>query len=113
MKKRGFLLILLVFLCGCSNKLVCTYNDKYDDVKIKNRIIFDFKNGKYKQVDTMTFSSSEDAEEYYKDIEEYQEEFNLVLNKNKIVSEIEDNVNLEASKKEIKNRYESYGYKCK
>ena len=100
-------------MCGCSNKLVCTYKETYEDVKIKNKIIFDFKKNKYKQIDTMTFSTNKNAEDYYKDIEEYKDEYNLVLDNNRIISEIEDDLKLNSGRKEIKNQYESYDYICK
>lgn len=113
MKKILFSLSVLLLLCGCSSRLVCTYKETYDDIKIKNKITFDFKNKEYTQVDTMTFKSKDDAQKYYDDIEEYKEEYNLVLKNNKIVSEIEDKLSLTGNKKEIKMQYESYGYKCR
>ena len=102
-----------MLLCGCSNKLVCTYKEDYDDVKIKNKIKFNFKNRDYKQIDTMTFKSNNDAEKYYSEIDEYKEEYNLVLDGNKIISEMEDKLSLDGNRKEIKQQYESYGYNCR
>jgi len=112
---KKILLILVVFLCvcGCGNKLTCTYEEKYEDVKIKNKITFNFKNNTYKQIDKMIFTKEEDAKEYFKDVEEYIEEYNLKLNDKTIVSEIQDEIKLDANKKEIKEQYESYDYKCK
>lgn len=104
---------MIIFICGCSNELVCSYKEQYDDVFINNKIIFDFKTNKYKQIDTMTFNDEKSAEEYYKDIDEYKEEYNIVLKKNKIISEMEDEIKLESSKKKIKEQYENYDYICK
>ena len=79
-----------MFLCGCSNKLTCTYETNYEDIEIVNKIIFDFK-----------------------EIEDYKEEYNLVLEDNIIISEIEDVIKLDGDKKKIKEQYESYDYKCR
>ena len=113
MKKIVFAIICMILLSGCGSKLTCTYKETYEDVKIKNKITFYFKDKKYKQRDTMTFKTSSDAEKYFSDIDEYREEYNLLLEKNKIVSEIEDKMTLSGNKSEIKKQYESYGYKCK
>ena len=99
--------------CGCSNKLVCTYKETYEDVKISNKITFDFKNNTYKQIDTMKFKTNKLASDYYKDIDEYKDEYNLVLKDNLITSTIENEIKLNGTKKEIKEQYESYDYKCK
>ena len=111
--KKILLVFTIIFLCGCSNKLVCTYKEKYDDVIINNKIIFDFKANKYKQIDTMQFKNEESAKEYYKDIDEYKEEYNLELKNNKIISILETDIKIDSSLKEIKERYESYDYVCK
>ena len=113
MKKILLLLVPLILFCGCSNKLTCYYKETYEDVKIKNKITFNFKDKTYKQVDTMTFATKEAAENYFKDIEDYIEEYNLVLNDKKIISEIEDEIKLNGTIKEIKEQYESYDYTCK
>lgn len=111
--KKVLLVIAIIFVCGCSNKVVCIYNGSYDDVKIRNKIIFDFKTNKYRQIDTMIFKNSEKAKEYFEDIEEYAGEYNLKLKKNKIVSEITDDIKEKSSKKEIKDKFENYDYVCK
>ena len=100
-------------MCGCSKKLTCTYKETYEDVKIYNKIIFNFKDNTYKQIDTMTFKTSKEAEDYYKDVEDYKDEYNLVLKDKKIISEIEDEIKLNGNLKKIKEQYESYEYKCK
>ena len=111
--KKILLIISIIFLFGCSNKLVCTYNENYDDVIIKNKIVFDFKANKYKQIDTMIFKDEEKAKEYFSDIDEYKDEYNLKINKNKIISEIESDIKIDSSLKEIKKQNESYEYVCK
>ena len=111
--KKILLVFIIIFICGCSNKLVCTYSEKYEDVRIKNKIIFDFKTNKYKQIDTMEFKNEESAKEYFEDIDEYKDEYNLELIKNKIMSKIEENLKIDSSLKEIKEQYESYDYICK
>lgn len=111
---KKILLILVVFLVtGCGNKLVCTYKEDYDDIKIKNKIEFNFKDNTYKQKDTMIFDSTDSAEEYFNDIQEYVEEYNLRLDGKTIISELEDTIKLDATKDEIKKQYESYDYNCK
>ena len=102
-----------MFLCGCSNKLTCTYETNYEDIEIVNKIIFDFKEEKYDQIDKMIFEDSISASNYFKEVEDYKEEYNLVLEDNIIISEIEDVIKLEGDKKRIKEQYESYDYKCK
>ena len=110
---KKILFFMLIFLCGCSNKLTCTYKETYDDVKINNKIIFNFKTNKYKQIDTMTFNNSESALEYFQDIDEYKEEYNLELKGRKITSILEDDIKLNGTKKDIKEQYENYDYVCK
>ena len=61
----------------------------------------------------MIFKTNKDAENYFKDIEEYKDDYNLVLDNKKIISEVNDDLKLNGSIKEIKEQYESYGYKCK
>lgn len=111
--KKVILLILVLFVCGCSKKLTCTYETDYEDVDISNKIVFNFKDNTYKQKDVMVFLDKESAANYYKDIEEYKEEYNLVLEKNRIISELSGKIKLDSTKKEIKEQYESYDYKCK
>lgn len=111
--KKVILLILVLLVCGCSKKLTCTYETNYDDVKISNKTVFNFKNNTYEQKDVMEFLDDESASSYYKDIEEYKDEYNLVLEKNKIISELSGEIKLDATKEEIQEQYESYDYKCK
>lgn len=107
------LLVLLLVVCGCSKKLTCTYESVYEDVKINNKIIFNFKDNTYEQKDIMTFIDNNSALEYFKDVEEFVDEYNLVLEKNKIISELDGEIKLDATEEEIEEQYESYDYKCK
>ena len=93
--------------------MTCTYEEEYDDVKIQNKITFDFEKEKYEQIDKMIFETKESAKDYFEDVSEYIEEYNLKLEENKIISNISDTIKLDATKKEIKKQYESYGYKCR
>ena len=111
--KKIVLLLFLILVCGCSKKLTCTYDVKYEDVSINNKIVFNFKENTFEQKDIMTFSDNESASNYFKDVEDYIEEYNLVLSKNKIISEIEGEIKLDATKDQLKKQYESYDYKCK
>ena len=61
----------------------------------------------------MIFKSDEAASEYFKDIEDYIEEYNLVLDKNQIISDITGELESKKVKKDLKKQYESYDYKCK
>ena len=111
---KKILLVLLLFLCGCSkNKLTCNYQTMYEDIEIKNKIIFNFEEEKYKQIDKMIFEDSISASKYYEEIEEYKDEYNLRLDGNEIISEIIDEIKLDGDKQKIKEQYESYDYKCK
>ena len=103
----------MFLVCGCSKKLTCTYELEYEDVEIKNKIIFNFKNNTYEQKDVMVFEDEKEAKDYFEDVKEYQQEYNLVLEKNKIISELNGEIKLDATKEEIKKQYESYEYKCK
>ena len=103
----------MLLVCGCSKKLTCTYELEYEDIKINNKIIFNFKDNTYEQKDIMIFEDEEDALEYFKDVEEYQEEYNLILEKNKIISNLNGEIKLDVTKEELKKQYESYDYKCK
>lgn len=113
MKKVVLVLVLLFCITGCGKKLVCIYEENYDDVKIKNKIIFNFKDNTYRQIDKMIFESDEEAKEYFNDISDYIKEYNLKLEGKTIVSNLSDKINSNLSKKEIKKKYESYEYKCK
>ena len=110
---KKFFLLSILFLCGCSNKLSCTYQTAYEDIEIKNKIVFDFKNDKLHQVDKMILEDSISASKYYNEIEEYKDEYNLSLEDNIIVSKIIDDIKLDGDKQKIKEQYESYDYKCK
>ena len=103
----------MFLVCGCSKKLTCTYELEYEDVEIKNKIIFNFKENTYEQKDVMVFEDEEEAKEYFEDVKEYQQEYNLVLEKNKIISELNGEIKLDATREELKEQYESYEYKCK
>lgn len=100
-------------LCGCSKKLTCTYKEEYEDININNKIVFNFKDNTYKQEDIMVFKDNESATSYFNDIDAYIEEYNLILEQNKIISQLDGEIKLEATKEEIKQQYESYDYKCK
>ena len=109
---KKIILILLAVLCsGCGKKLTCTYKENYEDVKIDNTIVFNFKDNTYEETDIMVFKNSEEASEYFQDIKDYIEEFNLVLNDNKIISVLSGNIN--NNKNAIKEKYESYDFKFK
>ena len=111
--KKIFLVLICLLVCGCSKKLTCKYNYDYGDVKISNKIIFNFKDNTYKQKDIMIFSDEDSANEYFNDIKDYIEEYNLVLEKNKIISNIDGDIKKDATKEKLKEQYESYNYKCK
>lgn len=102
-----------MLVCGCSNKLTCTYEEDYEDVNIDNKIVFNFEDNTYEQKDVMTFTDNESASDYFKDVEDYVEEYNLILEKNKIISELSGEIKLDGTEDEIKEQYESYDYKCK
>ena len=111
--KKIVLLAVLLLACGCSKKLTCTYELEYEDIKVNNEITFNFKEDTYKQKDIMIFNDNDSAKEYFKDVEEFVDEYNLVLQKNKIISELSGEIKLDATEEEIKEQYESYDYKCK
>ena len=110
---KKILLLSILFLCGCSNKLSCTYETVYEDIEIKNKIVFNFKTDKLEQVDKMIFEDSISASKYYSEIEDYKDEYNLSLEDNIIVSKIIDDIKLDGDKEKIKKQYEGYDYKCK
>ena len=110
---KKILLLGILFLCGCSNKLTCMYETSYEDIEIKNKIVFNFKTNELEQVDKMIFEDSISASKYYSEIEEYKDEYNLNLEDNIIVSKIIDDIKLDGDKEKIKKQYESYDYKCK
>lgn len=112
--RKILLCALIVFcLCGCGKKLTCTYEEDYEDIKIRNKTVFNFKDNTYKEIDKMIFEDEESAEEYYEDISDYIEEYNLILDSNMIISELEDSFDNNKSKNEIKKQYEGYDYKCR
>ena len=111
--KKIIILVLLLLVCGCSKKLTCTYKEEYEDVDISNKIVFDFEENTYDQEDVMTFIDNESASNYFKDVEDFVDEYNLILEQNKIISELSGEIKLDATEEEIKEQYESYDYKCK
>ena len=111
--KKIIILIIALICSGCGKKLTCTYKENYEDIKINNKIVFNFKNNTYNEIDVMTFNDEESALKYFNEIEDYIEEYNLSLEGNKIISELSDSIKLDATKKEIKNQYEAYDYTCK
>ena len=111
--KKIILFVVLFLVCGCSKKLTCTYELEYEDIKIDNKIVFDLKNNSYKEKDIMIFVDEESALDYFKDVEDYIEKYNLVLKQNKIISELEGELESEYKKEKLKKKYEGYDYKCK
>ena len=102
-----------MFCSGCGKKLICTYKINYEDIKIDNKIVFNLKNNTYSEKDVMVFKSEEEASDYFKDIKDYVEEYNLALDKNQIISSVNGKLENKKQKKELKTQYESYDYKCK
>ena len=111
--KKIILILVMILTTGCGNKLKCNYKETFDDIKIDNSITFNLKTNTYESKDIMVFKTSVEAKEYFKDVEEYIEEYNLVLNDNKIISELSGKLDSNKSKKELKNQYQSYDYTCK
>ena len=110
MKKILLCLLVLFCVCGCGKKLICTYEEDYEDIQIRNKMVFNFKDNTYQQIDKMIFQDEESAEDYFEDVSDYIEEYNLVLDGNVIVSELEETFTKD--KKSIKEQYESYDYEC-
>ena len=113
MKKILLCLLVMFCLCGCGKKLTCTYEEDYEDIQIRNKMVFNFKDNTYQQIDKMIFEDDTSANDYFEDVSDYIDEYNLVLDGNVIVSELEDSFSTEKTKKEIKEQYESYDYECK
>ena len=109
--KKIILLVLALICSGCGKKMTCTYKESYDDIKIDNKVVFNFKDNTYNEIDTMVFKSNEEANDYFNDISAYKEEYNLVLEDNKIISNIIGEI--KENKKDIKEKYESYDFKCR
>ena len=59
----------------------------------------------------MVFKNSDEASDYFNDISDYIEEYNLILNDNKIISNLSGEIS--GDKKELKEKYESYDFKCR
>ena len=97
--------------CGCGKKLTCTYEEIFEDIKIDNKVVFNFKNNTYKETNAMVFKSSDEADEYFNEIKDYIDEYNLIISDNKIISEIKGDI--VDSKDILKKRYEGYEYTCK
>lgn len=110
---KKMIILLVLFLCGCTNKLTCTYSNNFEDIEIKNKIIFNFDDNTYEQIDKMIFSDSISAASYYNEIIDYEEEYNLNLEDNIIVSKLNGQITLNGEKDEIKKQYEGYEYKCR
>ena len=111
---KKIILVLLVILCsGCGKKLTCTYKQNYEDIKINNKIVFNLQDNTYNEKDIMVFKSEEEASDYFKGIEDYIEEYNLVLDKNEIISDVKGKLESKKNKNDLKKQYESYDYKCK
>lgn len=111
--KKIVLLILLLTLCGCSKKLECNYKEDYEDIKIRNKIIFNYKDNTYNEIDKMIFKDEKSAKEYFEDIKDYKNEYNLSLDKNTITSNLTGEIKIDGDRTSTKEKYESYGYKCK
>ena len=111
--KKIILIFILLLVSGCSKKLTCTYEQKYEDISINNKIVFNFKDNMYDQKDVMVFKDNTSAKKYFNDVEDFVDEYNLTLEDNKIISNIGGEIKLDKSKEEVKKQYESYDYKCK
>ena len=111
--KKIILLFLVLMCCGCGKKLSCTYKETYEDIEINNKIVFNLKDNTYSEKDMMVFKDDDEARDYFKDIEDYVEEYNLTLDKNKIISNMNGELESNKNKKDLKKQYESYDYKCK
>ena len=96
-----------------NNKLNCEYKVDYDDIKIVNTISFNFKDNTYKQIDKMTFDNESSAASYFNDLSDYIDLYNLSLVGKSIISEIDENIDSDTNRKEMKEKYESYHYTCR
>ena len=113
MLKKVITIIFALIVCGCKNKMICIHEEKYDNIKIINKAIFNFKSNNYKTIDTMIFESEKEAQDYFNDIRDYEKEYNLILNENQIVSELNYDIDKKDTKRTLKQKYEAYDYKCK
>ncbi len=108
-----FMVLLCITFKVKNNKLNCEYKVDYDDIKIVNTISFNFKDNTYKQIDKMTFDSESSASSYFNDLSDYIDLYNLSLVGKSIISEIDENIDSDTNRKEMKEKYESYHYTCR
>ena len=61
----------------------------------------------------MIFKDNNKASDYYEEIKEYKNEYNLSLDNKVITSRMSDTIKLDGDKNKIKEQYQGYDYKCK
>lgn len=115
--KKIILILCIFLLTGCKSKLVCVLESEEEIYKEEQKITFNFKDDKIKEVNVsyiMTFEDEATAKTYLNIFEALDENYEINLNKNKI--EIKSYKNYEQynqNKDELKGELEKNGYLCR
>lgn len=116
--KKILLILGVMLLTGCGNKVTCVMNSEEELYKTEQKIVFEFgKNDKVTNATVnhiMIFKTEEEAKNYFSVLEAFEQEYEIKLNKNKIEMNSEKNYEeFDGNKDELKKEFENNGYKCK
>lgn len=117
MRKNLILILLLLFITGCKNELVCTLETEEEGYLSKQEIIFSIADGKVEKAVTnytMTFETNETAESYLNVFKSANKDYEIILDENKLLIISEKNYEeYNQTKEELKLDFEKNGYSCK
>lgn len=116
--KKILLVLGVMLLTGCGNKVTCVINTDEEFYKTEQKIVFEVgKNDKVTNAivnHTMIFETEEEAENYFGVLETFEEDYEIKLNKNKIeMSSSKNYEEFDGDKNKLKKEFEDNGYKCK
>ena len=116
--KKVILVFYLLFLTGCSNKMVCTMTVEEENYETNQELVFEFNKEDNVEKSTvnyiMVFKTEEEAKSYLNVFQTINEDYDITLEKNTIEIKSEKNYEqYESKKSELKEKLEKDGYSCK
>ena len=116
--KKILLVLSVMLLTGCGNKLVCNLETSEENYESKQKITFKFDSSdKVNDVTvdyTMIFEDEETAKTYKNVFETLDDNYEINLEKNEInIISTKNYDQYKENKEELKKQFENNGYSCK
>ena len=115
--KKVLVIISLIFLTGCSNKLVCTLETSEENYESEINTFFEFKKDKIVNaysINVMTFETKEETEMYLKSFEVLDQGYSVTrLNEYQLELTVsKEYESYDNNKEKIIEEFENKGYSC-